>query len=83
MDPAKAPFKSLMVLDRLPVQSAILCTDISDPKNGIMPPLEWWTKADMPQPWTAAFLVRIQRTWKTQFGTRTREICIATFEVQR
>ena len=85
MDPAKAPFKSLLKLDRL--ESFYQLTGRIEYASGnkdeiLMPPTEWWAQSDMPKPWTATFLVRIQRTWKTQYGTKTKEICIATFEIE-
>lgn len=77
-DPAKAPWKSFVKMAALPSEIRFLEKFI---ENEMMPDLEWWEHSTMEHPWMAVFCVRLQRTWKTEHGSRTREICISTFEV--
>jgi len=90
LDPALAPFPSLLKLDALTDIETLM--EMIAPHDGIirhaviplMPPMDWWNTSKMPTPWEATFCIRLQRKWKTQHGTgATKEICISTFEVNR
>ena len=79
MDPAKAPFRSFVKLAVISSVDDLLGFVVDE----MMPDTAWWEQSDMPKPWTAVFCIRLQRTWKTEYGSRTKEICISTFEVNR
>lgn len=79
MDPALAPFKTLLKLDSLPMNYSQLLAIV---EADIMPDAAYWN-ASGPRPWKAVFCVRVQRIWQSEYGRRTNEVCVSSFEVNR
>ena len=78
MDPALAPFPTIKKLSGAMYQTGVRSA-LDDALLALTPDQKWLDSH--PEIDKVVFCVRVQRTWKTEFGIRTEEVCISTFEV--
>ena len=84
MDPALAPFPTMAKAnhDEYEDQSTLdlkAWIDLWIPR--LSPDKDWLM--EHPEIMRIVFCVRIQRTWKSEYGKRSEEVCVCTFEVER
>lgn len=79
MDPALAPFESMIKLRGYNYQTQFIRPALDGAIQSLTPTQEWLNEHLEVE--KVVFLIRMQRTWKTEYGSRTKEVCISSFEV--
>lgn len=93
LDPAKAPFDSLLKFRALPEQAKAdkKAFGVIPPNADVMrrlaaerlgPSREWWDSQDPDMERRIYFLARIMRRWLVYGAERHEEICVAAFNIE-